>query len=87
MGTIEEPGGRSHVDRGAIEGTPNPTRPGLTSGSVKTVKKLHLEAGVLVGDGADAEPSFTLVAADVVPCNQALGSTDFVDGTLEESAV
>ena len=48
------------------------------------VEELHLEAGILVGEGADAEPAFMFIAAHTVPCDQALGPIHFVDGAPQE---
>jgi hypothetical protein len=51
------------------------------------VQELEQQAGVLVGDGAHAQPSLTFRTADTLPSDKALGTSDFIGGSPEEGAV
>jgi hypothetical protein len=67
-------------------GIPDPPRPGLARGAVEPMQQFEEQAGVLNGDGADAQPPFVFRAADAIPSDEALGATGFIRARPEEGA-
>jgi hypothetical protein len=50
------------------------------------MKELEQQASVLIGDGADAHPSFVFWAEQAVPGDEALGTIDLICGRPKKGA-